>query len=530
MHHINAILRWTRASGNRLGRLMLWPMAALLAVLADAKGRTPVFRLRLRQSLTLASSALLTSAPLLAQPLQEPTQDAMAFVQQAIEAKGTGNHAAALDAYAKAAAILAEDPAQQNGWGLLMQADLQRDIARTAHAAGVGDPCPSLDRSKVLLDRARIALTGEGKEAMVEAMVGMEQALKDEHARVGCGLLGQPAQAGKPDAALVGHYYLSGVRETGSELLLKPDGRFEWFISYGAVDQTAKGRWSRDGQGVTLTADLPSADAPLVRAGDAMPWNEEAERRLRYAIWSRKADAVAARCPWGAGVAAAPSVYLPEERPPAGTVELAKAAATKAAAERARDEAARAVIRAVVAGASEDDGVAADTAMNAWHSASYEMELAYRGAGLPVPDIGVPAMPPECQYPARDDANKLGQEHWLRGVAALVEDPVQDLRLQRIGVTFVFSDGQRETAATDRGGWAFAAPRKGAVVQQLVVSIPQAGLAPVTLAVAPLGEGVQTVIVDTPQLAGPPFETLHLRVEGRDLIPADMSGGRYSRE
>ena len=44
-------------------------------------------------------------------------------------------------------------------------------------------------------------------------------------------------------AALAGHYYLQGVTEVGSELLLKKDGRFEWMLSYGAVDQQASGDW-----------------------------------------------------------------------------------------------------------------------------------------------------------------------------------------------------------------------------------------------------------------------------------------------
>ncbi|RYY17184.1 MAG: hypothetical protein EON55_02745 [Alphaproteobacteria bacterium] len=53
---------------------------------------------------------------------------------------------------------------------------------------------------------------------------------------------------------LAGHYYLSGVMETGSELLLRPDGSFAWFMSYGAVDQEAQGRWRVDGDAVLLDA------------------------------------------------------------------------------------------------------------------------------------------------------------------------------------------------------------------------------------------------------------------------------------
>ena len=60
--------------------------------------------------------------------------------------------------------------------------------------------------------------------------------------------------AAKPvDAALAGEYSLSGVMETGSGLLLRGDGRFEWYFSYGALDLGARGTWARKGDRVELT-------------------------------------------------------------------------------------------------------------------------------------------------------------------------------------------------------------------------------------------------------------------------------------
>jgi hypothetical protein len=60
-------------------------------------------------------------------------------------------------------------------------------------------------------------------------------------------------QAAKPvDAALVGEYSLSGVMETGSGLLLRSDGSFEWYFSYGALDLGARGTWARKGDRVEL--------------------------------------------------------------------------------------------------------------------------------------------------------------------------------------------------------------------------------------------------------------------------------------
>ncbi|EQB09551.1 hypothetical protein L288_05545 [Sphingobium quisquiliarum P25] len=68
-----------------------------------------------------------------------------------------------------------------------------------------------------------------------------------------------PAWAGQAERA--GHYYLQGVMETGSELMLHPDGRFQWYLVYGALDLFAEGRWQEaDGQ-VVLTAHK-SKDVP----------------------------------------------------------------------------------------------------------------------------------------------------------------------------------------------------------------------------------------------------------------------------
>ena len=77
------------------------------------------------------------------------------------------------------------------------------------------------------------------------------------HARLALAALAlsaAPAAACSPgDSSLVGHYYLRGVMEVGSELLLRPDGRFEYMLAYGALDELATGCWSREGGKVILT-------------------------------------------------------------------------------------------------------------------------------------------------------------------------------------------------------------------------------------------------------------------------------------
>lgn len=66
------------------------------------------------------------------------------------------------------------------------------------------------------------------------------------------------------DEGLVGHYYLEQVRETGSELILKETGEFEWMLSQGSVDQFAKGKWSAENGKVILDV-TPAVETPTFR-------------------------------------------------------------------------------------------------------------------------------------------------------------------------------------------------------------------------------------------------------------------------
>lgn len=66
-----------------------------------------------------------------------------------------------------------------------------------------------------------------------------------------------PAISADPDPA-VGTYCLQGVREVGSCLRLLPDGKYEYFLSYGAYDELSEGRWRPDGRDIVL--DSPAYD------------------------------------------------------------------------------------------------------------------------------------------------------------------------------------------------------------------------------------------------------------------------------
>jgi len=71
---------------------------------------------------------------------------------------------------------------------------------------------------------------------------------------------------------LAGSYVLHGEMEVGSELLLKPDGKFEFMLAYGAADYWAKGTWKRDGNTVVLhTAGKKEEPFKLLRSEAGKP-------------------------------------------------------------------------------------------------------------------------------------------------------------------------------------------------------------------------------------------------------------------
>jgi hypothetical protein len=70
-------------------------------------------------------------------------------------------------------------------------------------------------------------------------------------------LVGAPtlsSGAGAQPASVVGTYD-GGQMEMAAGLELKPDGRFNYALSYGALDEQAAGRWTVRGDRVLLTSD-----------------------------------------------------------------------------------------------------------------------------------------------------------------------------------------------------------------------------------------------------------------------------------
>jgi hypothetical protein len=355
---------------------------------------------------------------------------------------------------------------------------------------------------------------------------------------------------------LAGHYYLNGVTEVGSELLLRDDGRFEWFLAYGAMDQTASGRWTETDGRVVLTTERPAQDAPLFRRDGAMPWDEDTEDRLRDMEADAAEAAAYARCPFldvadavssppfAGDTGAEPS---PQALAQAAHEALAAFAAARTGAESAADFAMAARARADAAPRDAALRTAADAAMaqavdamSAYRAAETAVREAFDNADLDRPEMPPPRVPAACALPpARAPGLPTGVKPG-QGLGVVVGDPKAGLRFSGIRVAFEFSDGHHEARVTNRGGWALLRPRPGAALRRIVLRGADAAdgegglpVAEQAFDVDPAQGDVVMIALDSARLVPPMFDTMTLRIDGDALVPTWPDGderGRYVRE
>lgn len=359
-------------------------------------------------------------------------------------------------------------------------------------------------------------------------------------------LLAPPAGAAGPG----GRYFLQGVMETGSELRLHDDGRFEWSLVYGAVDRIQRGQWSREGERVVLVADAPSAGPSLLRVDAMFPWDADTEARLRDMEIDREGALAQERCPFLA-VADATSAPPMAGMPAASADALARAAReslpplvnARSVAEAAAAAAVQA--RVYVATVQGDARLQRDAdqqmqlavaAMEAYRVNLAQARDAHAAAGLPLPALAEPRIPEACGAPSPADAEAIAAARPGQGMGVVVGDPGVGLRFSGIDVTFLFSDGHRDTRTTNRGGWALVRPRPGARWQRVTLhrdgddAVPEIQS---TFAVDTGKGDLMAIALDSARLAPPVFERMQLRIEGEALVPTWPDGqerGSYVRE
>jgi len=350
---------------------------------------------------------------------------------------------------------------------------------------------------------------------------------------VGLALVAGLAAAAGPG----GHYYLEGVREVGSELVLHADGRFEWGLAYGALDQTARGRWALRDDRVLLTTDPAPADRAPFRLLGAVAWDAAAEERLRKLEADRMLDLVLARCPLLAveDAASAPAVVNAATPSKAALIQAAQAGLTALA--RARAEVETAAAAAMAEGADAAAMASAVAAMETYRGQLAQARDAHAVAGLAWPQLPEPSLPAACNLPPAYESDGTISTGPGQGLGVRVGDPEAGLRYSGIRVDFEFSDGHRETRVTNRGGWALLRPRAGAHLRRVVLGFAADHGEPAVPRTWPFeAQAVRgdllDIALDSTVLAKPAFTRMELRVDGDALVPTWPDGdeqGRYVR-
>lgn len=63
------------------------------------------------------------------------------------------------------------------------------------------------------------------------------------------------------DAAALPGFYIGSQPEIAAAIELEPDGRFAFALDYGAVSETAEGRWRVEGEQVVLSVEKSAGAA-----------------------------------------------------------------------------------------------------------------------------------------------------------------------------------------------------------------------------------------------------------------------------
>lgn len=324
--------------------------------------------------------------------------------------------------------------------------------------------------------------------------------------------------------ALAGRYFLSGVMEVGSEMELKADGSFDWFLAYGNMDKIGKGDWESDDKTVTLRFRNVHADEPAFRLIGQGPWDAEAQQMILEMRYNDALSAAGQRCsfigyfgqtagddpggPAGAGVDA--------------TIQASPAYA-KALAARTKMEA---------AGQNRLDGKATDEDIQAaaqnWSDAYYGLQDFARARGINAVAMQKPSLPAPCREPEPVQASAMPRSQWSPGLLArTIADPSDGERTGYIpvsGIAFKLADGRILTDNVRPEGLLLIPGIQSHPVQALIVKDTFGTGETLTFPVQPMTSGVITLGVNVGKMIEPAVSTMALRIDKKGLYSEDLRG------
>ena len=330
--------------------------------------------------------------------------------------------------------------------------------------------------------------------------------------------------------SFVGRYYLQGVREVGSELMLRADGSYSWMLAYGNQDHLSEGRWSRQGNRIVLTATLPTATGPLVwfdTKQKKIPWSFEAEQALQEQQYLQLREQVLKACPFmdAADYASAPKMIgepepTKQEREQRADKALIELQVATKSLEQASAEAVQQKTEAAMHKAVE--------AMDRFQSAWLTAKEAGWDAGRPIPKRPVLSLPKQCRLPQKPDLKSDRPDSWSkRGIGVVLLDNVSGSPVYRLQTTFNLADGTKR-AAVSSGSIAVAPLEQQERVVSFDLKLGQGKVETLSLPPDTVPGSIYSVRIDTSKLIKPFFSELVLEIEGNALVwPA--TGGRYQR-
>lgn len=493
----------------------------------------------------LCVAALFLAVPTTAKESVPSLRDlTRATMVEGLDALDVRNYPKAQKGFLAAQALLDQRPLDGDTYeDRAVRAAVAYLTAKATGEAKLGDACPILKLARSHVDSAAVLAAKQPKiDHMREIGNEADDDIAAANVKFGC-VKAPPAEKGMIPAKLAGHYYLSGVMETGSELRLKPDGAYEYYISYGSVDQFSAGTWQRIGDAVVLTPETIPANAPLFKLDSLDPWDIGAEDFAQTARYDARVKAAEALCPFlGEPVidentvpppmVTTVSTPIPGAAPPKVDHALIywRAKATEEQVRRTYERAAQVAMMPGNTNAGRHH--TARGARYTWQSALDELKSARDRADFDAPLPLAPGLPAMCQVAEPRAVNEIPEKEWIRGFAVAVGDPARELRFRNVDVIFHLSDGKDVAAKTQSHGVAWVERRAGVSVTAVSLSYRGDGRdkAPFERFVIPNGtEGVQRVIVDTRQLVAPPFYEMRLIIRN-GALQGPNGRGRYLKQ
>jgi hypothetical protein len=345
----------------------------------------------------------------------------------------------------------------------------------------------------------------------------------------------------------IGHYYLSGIMETGSELLLRPDGSYSWFMSYGAVDVQSNGTWAKAGNEIVLTA-MPKDKAKVTFSlGEIGPWNERFEQSVQDEIFETNNNDVRSKCaflqdqdgpPTNAAMAVAALDYdnydiVTNEEMAAFVKATADELTARTAYERAAASAMDFATGTKAQNSSVGPKVYHDLARSKrfeWISAQDTLDGARGMAKQPFQKRPEAQLPKECllaENPVR--ADDINPSRWTKAVGVLITDTESGTRLNTIAVKYYFADGSVIDRVTKNRGQTWVPMKANSAITAIGLKLEYEGtLYDQKLVIPATKLGAISVLFPISQLLSPAFEEMRLKIVGASLV-GFQGRGRYDR-